>query len=673
MPGENSIVVKLVLVITFFSTVIFAVTLGYNYYRSRVILQNELESNARNLAMSLVNRVETQLNAVTKVTEGLARSLETGNYSEQQLHTLLRRTVENNPEIYGSFAAFEPYAFSPKLHLYAPYYYRKNGKITFEGLENSYIDFPYPYWDWYQIPRELGKLEWSEPYFDDGAGNIVMSTCSLPFYEEINGKKQLKGIVGADVSLDALTELISSVKILKTGYAALLSRNAMILAHPLKDAIMNETFFSIAEARNDPSLRALGKKMIRGETGFVHYTSLVGITSWMYYTPIPSSGWTLAVVFPGAELLENVRKLSITMAAMGFVGLVLLTLAVIYIARTIIKPLQLLTTATDEIASGNFDVALPTVSSNDEVGMLTHDFQLMEQSLKAYIKNLTETTAAKERIQSELKVATHIQESLLPRLFPPFPNHTEFDIYASMVPAKEVGGDFYDFFFIDDNNLLFLIADVSDKGVPAALYMMVAKTLLKSEGQRLGEPDKILRSVNNILAADNESCMFTTVFCAILDVNTGAVHFANAGHNPPLIIDSEGVRYLTMKPGLMLGAMTETIFKTEHISLKPGETLFLYTDGVTEARNRNEEMYGELRLLEAMQLAPKEKVTDMIHYISAEVTRHADNAPQSDDITMLAIKITKLVSPLPDPDEAECRFINSAVNNGNIELEGRNA
>lgn len=640
MLRKNSIVVRLVLVIALSSAVIFAVTLGYNYYRSRVILQDELESNARNLALSLVNKVETQLTAVTKVTEGLARSLETGSYTDQQQHALLRKTVESNPEIYGSFIAFEPYASNAKQSLYAPYYYREKGKIAFSRLDESYIDYPYPYWDWYQIPRELGKLEWSEPYFNEGAGNILISTCSLPFYKESNGARQLQGIVGSDVSLDALTELISSVKILKTGYAALLTRNGVILAHPMKDAIMNETFFSIAEARQDSYLRELGRKMIRGESGFVHYQSLVGFTSWMYYAPIPSTGWTLAVVFPEAELLENVRKLSMTMAAMGFGGILLLTLAVIGIARAIIRPLQMLTAATDQIASGNFDVALPTVRSNDEVGILTRDFQAMQASLKEYIKNLTETTAAKERIQSELKVATNIQASLLPRIFPPFPDHPEFDIYASMVPAKEVGGDFYDFFFIDEKNLCFLIADVSDKGVPAALYMMVAKTLLKTEGQRLGEPDKMLNSVNRILASDNETCMFTTVFCAILDITTGEVRFANAGHNPPLIIDSAGVRYLSLKPGLMLGAMTETVYATERFTLEKDGILFLYTDGVTEAKSPEDELYGEEQLLKALQAAPQEGLANLIHYISSEVTHYASGAPQSDDITMLAIKMT---------------------------------
>jgi sigma-B regulation protein RsbU (phosphoserine phosphatase) len=364
----------------------------------------------------------------------------------------------------------------------------------------------------------------------------------------------------------------------------------------------------------------------------------------MYYAPIRSTGWTLAVVFPETELLENVRNLSMIMAAMGFAGLLLLIATVVYIASTITKPLRLLASATDEIASGNFDVELPTVRSKDEVGVLAHNFQVMKESLKEYIKNLTETTAAKERIQSELKMATDIQASLLPRLFPAFPDRPEFDIYASMDPAKEVGGDFYDFFFIDDTHLCFLIADVSGKGVPAALYMMVAKTLLKSEGQRLGEPDQILNCVNKILAVDNDSCMFATVFCGILNTETGDVRFANAGHNPPLIVDSQGTRYLALKPGFVLGPMPDTVYEAERITMQPGDTLFLYTDGVTEAQNLEEELYGEPRLRDALQRTPKDNIAEMIYCIRAEVTRHANGAPQSDDVTMVAIKYRGVVA-----------------------------
>jgi sigma-B regulation protein RsbU (phosphoserine phosphatase) len=263
--------------------------------------------------------------------------------------------------------------------------------------------------------------------------------------------------VTSDIPLDSLTELISSVKILKTGYAALLSRNGMVLAHPLKDAIMNETFFSIAESRHDSSLRDLGKKMVKGESGFVHYTSLVGVKSWMYFAPISSTGWTLAVVFPEEELLENVRKMSLTMAGMGLAGILLLTLAVYSIARSITKPLRSLADATEVMASGNFDVELPVVRSNDEVGVLTSSFQSMVTSLKEYIKNLTETTAAKERIQSELKVATDIQASFCRGCFLHFPIAPSLIFLLQWIQLKRSAATFTISFLLMNTISVFLL------------------------------------------------------------------------------------------------------------------------------------------------------------------------------------------------------------------------
>ena len=467
---------------------------------------------------------------------------------------------------------------------------------------------------------------------------MLMTSCSIPFFKGTVDNRFFRGIVVTDITLDWLTEMVASIKVLKTGYGFLLSRNGTMLTHPSQKMIMNETIFSIAESQNNTTLRDIGRKMVRGESGFTPYTDTRGIKSWMYYAPVPSTGWTLAVVFPEAELFAQVQSLTITVAFMGFAGILLLAAAVAMIARSITTPLHVLADATAVIASGNFDAELPAVCSNDEVGKLTQAFSAMNKALKEYIRNLTETTAAKERIQSELKVATDIQASLLPRIFPAFPGRPEFDIFASMDPAKEVGGDFYDFFFIDDNNLCFLIADVAGKGVPAALYMMVAKTLLKSEGQRLGEPDQILSYVNNVLAADNDSCMFATVFFAILDINSGEVRFANAGHNPPLTIDSRGTRYLALKAGFVLGPIEDTAYETERITMQPGDTLFLYTDGVTEATNFSDEQYGEPQLLNALQCGPKEDLATMIHNIRFEVSRHANGAPQSDDVTMVAIK-----------------------------------
>lgn len=270
MLADRSIAFKLIFVITLSGTLIFAAVLGYNYYRSRLMLQQELENNARNLALASVYRVDTVLTSVAKVTEGVARSLESGGYTHRQLLSLLRATVRDNREIYGCCAAFEP--LTPHARPYGPYFY-KQGKTLVYDPEDT---FQYLRQDWYQISRELGMAEWTEPYYGDNGANILMATCSVPFYETTNGTRRLKGVVASDVSLEWLTELVASIKVLKTGYAFLLSRNGTIVTHPAKDMIMNETIFSLAEARNDPGLRALGRKMIRGGTDFIPYTDITG-------------------------------------------------------------------------------------------------------------------------------------------------------------------------------------------------------------------------------------------------------------------------------------------------------------------------------------------------------------------------------------------------------------
>jgi phosphoserine phosphatase RsbU/P len=637
MKGNRSITVRLIFVITLWSTLIFTAALGYNYYHSRAVLERELEVNARNLALSLANRLEAELVSVSRVVEGMAVSMETGNYREEQLNALLCETLGNNPRILGCTAAFEPYAYQRNSEMYASYFFRDHGRIGYKQLQHTYTSLPYFYWDWYQIPRELGHEEWSEPYFDEGGADQLLTTCSVPFYDGKGEKRHIRGVVTADITLNSLMELISSVKILRTGYAAIFSRQGMALAHPLKSAVMNETFFSLAESRHDRGFRTIGRKMMKGESGFVYCTSLVGKKSWLYYAPIRSTGWSVAVVFPETELMENVRNLTLVMAFIGFTGIALLSVTVFLIARSITRPLTSLAATSRTIAAGNFDLELPPVRSLDEIGVLTNSFRSMVSSLKEYILNLTETTAAKERILSELQLATDIQASLLPRVFPPFPDRHEFDIYALMNPAKEVGGDFYDFFFIDEKHLCFLVADVAGKGVPAALYMMVAKTLLKSEGRKNADPGQVLFNVNNMLAEDNRSCMFATVFLAVLDITTGSLRFANAGHNRPILIQSGVADYLDANHGIVLGALVNSTFETMSLALAPGDMIFLYTDGVTEAMNISGDFFEDARLLAVVDNGPKSGADVLIHSLSEELGSFSAGAEQSDDITMLAV------------------------------------
>jgi sigma-B regulation protein RsbU (phosphoserine phosphatase) len=639
MLNNRSLSFKLILFFTLSSGLILLAVLAYDYRYSKKMIENDLEVSARHLVSSTVNRLDAVLAPVQKVPENLAGFLENYTGSEKEVISLLRAVVERNPDIYGAAVAFEPGALGKGGRHFAPYFYR-----TQKGLEFSDLGDPsYDYFsrDWYQVPKELGRPQWSEPYFDEGGGNTLMSTYSVPFYRTKGGKRYLAGVVTADISLEWLRKVVSSVKLLNTGYGILTSRNGTIITHPSEEMIMNETIFSLAEEKDDKRLREIGRSMVRGESGFGPFVTLSGRESWACYAPVPSTGWTLSVIFPRDELYSDINRLKGTVGLLAAGGVLLLSFVIVLISRSISGPLRAMAKATEEMAQGNLDAPMPAVKSRDEVGILAESFSRMGESLKRYIKDLTETTAAKERIESELSIAHDIQMSILPKIFPAFPDRKEFDIYAIIEPAREVGGDLYDFFFIDDTHLCFVIADVSGKGVPASLLMAEAKILIKVTAKESVPPDQILYKVNNELCEGNDTCMFVTIFLGILDTMTGEVLYSNAGHNPPLTIGRDGrAEFLNVSPGMVVGAWENFEYVTGRLVLKEGETLFMYTDGVTEAMNPADELFSEERLLRNLMALSAKPIGEMIGGLTEEIIFFAQGSPQSDDITMMALKFT---------------------------------
>ncbi|HSF58171.1 MAG TPA: PP2C family protein-serine/threonine phosphatase, partial [Candidatus Binatia bacterium] len=251
---------------------------------------------------------------------------------------------------------------------------------------------------------------------------------------------------------------------------------------------------------------------------------------------------------------------------------------------------------------------------------------------------LIEAYVEKERMEEALKLAHDIQMSMVPKIFPPFPDRREFDIFATLVPAKEVGGDLYDFFFIDDNHLCFAVGDVSGKGVPASLFMAVTKTLFKATAANGGTPGEILSRLNTEICRDNDSCMFVTLFCAILNIRTGQVDYSNGGHNPPYYLHQSGVSPLENFGGRALGLVEQSPYASGRIDLGPSEALLLYTDGVTEAMDSGERLYSDQRLAQFLARhrgsSPRQITDDLVN----DVRHFAVGAPQSDDITVLALR-----------------------------------
>lgn len=635
MFKNRGIAFKLILLIMASITLILSSVFFFNYSFSRRIITANVDKNARNLALATVNRIDSVLLAVQKVPSSQAQFLESFSYEGGDLLKLIHSMVEKNPEIYGATIAFEPYAYSPNSRTFAPYFYKKNGNLEF-----AYIPYEYFTWDWYQIPKELNRPVWTEPYYDEGAGQIVMTTFSVPFYRVTMGERVFMGVVTADVSLSWLQEIVSSIKVAHTGYGFLLSKNGTFITHPDPGLIMNETIFTAAEARGDTRMREIGREMIRGGSGFTRFKSLLTAKDcWMVYCPVSSSGWSLGVLFPQDELMEDITQLNRIVLFLSLAGFILVLVVIVLIAGTITRPLRALSSATEHVAKGNLDFVLPPIRSEDEVGRLAQSFGTMMSSLKRYLVDLTEATAAKERIESELKIAHDIQMGILPKTFPPFPDRREFDIYAILEPAKEVGGDLYDFFFMDHDHLCFTIGDVSGKGMPAALFMAITRTLLKTKATQGLTADTVLARVNEDLSLDNPSSMFVTLFLGILDVRTGEVQYCNGGHNPPYLLRPDGgAEPLKSTEGIALGVLDSAPYHSNKITLREGESLFLYTDGVTEAMNTEEDLFTVKRLAAELVLLKGNDIRDIVSGIQEKIRSFAHGAPQADDITIMALR-----------------------------------
>ncbi len=347
----------------------------------------------------------------------------------------------------------------------------------------------------------------------------------------------------------------------------------------------------------------------------------------------------IGVEIPMSHLQSDIRAFVFRVIMVTVVIMILaLLISIFLILRLIVNPIHLVAMEAINFVSENTVVSekLPTIQTHDEIQMLAESLLALEQGVNLYIDNLQQVTAEKERIGAELNVATQIQADMLPRIFPAFPERKEFDIYATMTPAKEVGGDFYDFFLVDDDHLAMVMADVSGKGVPAALFMVIAKTLIKNQAQLGKSPAEVLENVNNQLCEGNKAELFVTVWLAIIEISTGRGMAANAGHEHPGLRHADGsFELIKYRHSPAVATMEGIPFKEHDFEMKPGDSLFVYTDGVTEATNAGNVLFGEERLAEALNRDPGAKPEELLKNVKEGIDAFVVAAPQFDDITML--------------------------------------
>ena len=469
-------------------------------------------------------------------------------------------------------------------------------------------------------------------------------------------------VVAADVNFEQMMSNVIGSGLGETGTTCGLGKTRDLVAYSsfMEDVEEHNGLYNAFEAHcADPeNVRKKIDDCVFGD-GDAFHAVLDGKEIYMTARVIPSTGWLICTAINAEEITDPIRKVSaqsdktfadagatmtdkikvLILNAVIAVAVIALIVAfcAYFVSRTISKPVIKLTETVKNTGEGDFD-RKSDIDTRDEIGDLARGFNKMQDDLKLYTENLKTVTAEKERIGAELNVATQIQADMLPRIFPPFPQKNEIGLFASMTPAKEVGGDFYDFFLIDENRLALVIADVSGKGVPAALFMVISKTLIKNRAMQGDPPAQILADVNNQLCEGNDANMFVTCWLGILDLKTGVMTAASAGHEFPAICGPDReFGFLNDRHGLALAAMEGSRYRDYEIRLERGGSIFVYTDGVPEATDAGLEMFGPDRMLAALNRRPDKNPEVFIREVSSALKEFTGEAPRFDDVTMVGL------------------------------------
>ena len=630
---RKSLSAKISVWIVLFSILILYIALGYVSTKSVQAVQREAISRATQVLNNTVQKVENILTSVETASNNIEWFILRHLDKPDMMFDYSRHIVATNPFLDGCSISFEPYYFPEKGRYFSAYsrYYGDEVQTEQEGKDS----YDYFCMDWYLGPKLLDRPCWTEPYFDsdpDESYSVIITSYCKPLKDE-QGK--FIGSLSVDVPLQWLSNTIESAKPYPNSFALMIGRGGHFYVHPGTEELFYETIFTRTLIEPNPVSTELGHAMIRGEEG-MRQIEIMGKNYYVFFKPIPETGWSVGLFCPEADIFAGYNRLQLLIIAITVLGLLLMHIVFVRIVSKELRPLRRLADQTDAIAKGNFNKSLPDIQRIDEIGQLSHSFTNMQQSLVNYINELKSSTAAKAALDNELRVATDIQMSMLPRVFPPFPERKDIDLFASMTPAKEVGGDLYNF-LLHDNCLYFTVGDVSGKGIPAALFMAQATRLFRTLAGEGLLPEAIANRMNSGLCEGNDTMMFVTMFIGVIHLDSGMLEFCNCGHNPPLL-DHQFIKF--QNKNRPLGLFDGIPFKGETIDNIRGKKLLVYTDGLNEAMNNEREQFGDERIIQTMANSDSMTACQVVETLRAAVEVHRNGAEPNDDLTLLCLKIS---------------------------------
>ena len=633
---RHSLSKRLSLLIVLIATIIFVAALGFMFVESRKAVRQEAINSATETLDNTVLRVNSLLDRVVIATDNFewlpARHLNTPD----SMFAYSERILRCNPDLNGCSISFEPDLFNEKGRYFSAYSYNNHGNIETEQEGNE--QYEYFYFDWYQLAKLLDYPVWTEPFVDYNPEAVYTQEVIASYCKPLKDKDgKYIGTISTDISLEWLSKTISEVKPYPHSYSIMIGAGGTYFVHPDSTKLFNETIFTPTLEKPDTALTALGHAMQRGETG-MRQLMFEGQDCYVFYKALGSTGWSVAIVCPESDIFGGYNRLYRIVIAIVILGLIVMLFVFSRIIGHELEPLHTLALQAETIASGQFDKTLPEDKRIDEIGSLNHTFSNMQHSLVNYIEEVKNTTAMKASIESELKVASDIQMGMIPRVFPPFPDRQDIDLYATMMPAKVVGGDLYDY-FLQDERLYFCIGDVSGKGIPASMFMAITRNLFRIIAQQNRAPWEVATQINAFLTKDNEQSMFVTMFIGMIDLRKGLMEFCNCGHNAPIL---DGKFLEAKDTNQPLGLWDSKAFVGEVIENIRDKQLLLYTDGLNEAENKQQDRLGDDRLLELMQDSTHLSSEEVINKLKAAVINHRDGAEPNDDLTLLCMSIKSL-------------------------------
>ena len=539
------------------------------YYFSQQGIKEESTSRARGQLESSSNKI---MDIINQTEAAVRNSVWIAQWCLNVPDSLIRvaqRVVEDNPVVVGSTVAVVP-GYLKSHPLFSPYVCEGPDGLEFKTLATE--EYDYPSQEWFVKPLELQEGYWSEPYVDEGGGNILMTTYSLPIWDQ---EGEIAAILTADISLEWLTKMVGNIQVYPHAYSMILSREGQVVVSPVNNEQSEHIAREVIKANMETG--AAGEFTVQKRA----------LSDLVFYTPIERTGWVMSIVIPESVIYAGIRRIALMVGLLQVLGIMMIILII------------------------------SSVFKNQ--------------------RELNEINAQKDRMEGELQVASNIQMSMVPKIFPPFPNRDDLDMSAFLVPAKEVGGDLYDF-FIRDEKLHFCIGDVSGKGVPASLLMAVTRTQYRTLASHYDSPSRIVTSINDGMTDMNDNNMFVTFFCGILDLETGLLKYCNAGHNAPYIL-TDAIRELDVKPNLPLGIMDGMVFEEQEVMMRYDDALFLYTDGLNEAENINHVQFGDEGVRAVLHT--RRDADGHLKAMEKAVIDFRGEADQSDDLTMLFIHYLK--------------------------------